>query len=93
MLTMVHVTQVKLLAFEKNDCEAIQSQSAPNIIVKYPGTKVEPLVILACLGQLPLFFREFTHLEVDVSLLHEIALLNASLGFHDEVLGGFARCV
>ena len=86
MLAMVHVTQVKLFALEEDDGEAVEGQSAADIVVEHAGAQVEPLVVLASLGELALFFGEFSHLEVDMGLLHEISLLYTRLRFHDQVL-------
>lgn len=91
MFAMVHVTQVKLFAFEEDDGEAVEGQSAAYIVVEHSGAQVEPLVVLACLGQLALFFGEFSHLEVDMGLLHEISLLYTRLRFHDQVLRRLPR--
>ena len=91
MFSMIHVTQVKLFALEENDGKAVKRQGAAYIVVKHSGAKVEPLVVLACLGELALFFGEFSHLEVDVGLLHEITLLYTRLRFHDQVLRRLPR--
>ena len=91
MFSMIHVTQVKLFTLEENDREAIKGQSTAYIVVKHSGAKVEPLVVLACLGELALFFGEFSHLKVDVGLLHEITLLYTRLRFHDQVLRRLPR--
>ena len=88
---MVHVTQVKLFALEEDDGEAVEGQSAADIVVEHAGAQVEPLVVLASLGKLALFFGEFSHLEVDMGLLHEISLLYTRLRFHDQVLRRLPR--
>ena len=41
---------------------------------------------MAGLSKLSLLLREFTHLEVDMSFFHEVALLDAGLGLHDQIL-------
>ena len=90
MLAVVHVTQVILLALEKDHCQSVQSQGTPDVVVQYSSTQVEPLVILASLCELTLFLVEFSHLEIYVRFFHEVTLLNACLGLHDQVLRGVA---
>ena len=87
MLAMIHVTQIVLLPLEEDDGEAVEGESAPNVIIEYSSTQIEPLVVLAGLGKLSLLLGEFTHLEVDMSFFHEVALLDAGLRLHDQVLG------
>ena len=93
MLSVIHIAQVVLLALEEDHSESVQGQSTSNVIVQHPGTQVESLVVLASLSQLSLLLGELTHLEVDVRLFHEVTLLNACLGLHDQVLGRLARLV
>lgn len=83
---MVHVTQVILLALEKDHCQAIQSQGTADIVVQNPSTQVEPLVILASLCELALFLVELSHLEIYMRFFHEVTLLDACLSLHDQVL-------
>ncbi len=86
MLTVIHVTQVVLLALEEDHSEAVQSKSASNVVVQYTCTQIEALVVLTGLSELALFLRQFTHLEVYVSFFQEVALLDSSFSFHDQVL-------
>ena len=38
MLAMIHVTQIVLLPFEEDNSQAIESQSAPDVIIKHSST-------------------------------------------------------
>ena len=84
---MVHVAQVVLLSLKEDDSEPVQGQGATNIVVEHASTQIEPLVVLTSLRKLALLFREFSHLEVNMRLLHEVALLDACFRFHDQILG------
>ena len=86
VLAMVHVAQVVLLSLKEYYSEAVESKGATYVIIEHSCTQIEPLVVLTCLSKLALLFGQFTHLEIDVSLLHEVTLLNARLRLHDQVL-------
>lgn len=86
MFAMVHVTEVVLLAFEKDNSKPVKCQRAANIVVEHSSTKVEPLVVLTSLSKLALLFGKLAHLKVNMRLLHEVSLLNAGFGLHYQVL-------
>ena len=86
MLTMIHVAQIVLFPLEEDNSEAVESECAPDVIIEHSSTQIEPLVVLAGLSKLTLLLRELTHLEVDMGFFHEVALLDASLGLHDQIL-------
>ena len=93
VLAVVEVAEVELLTLEEDHCQSVKGQCTADIIVQHPCAQVEPLVVLASLCELTLFLRELSHLEVYMGLFHEVTLLDASLGFHDEILGRLSDLV
>ena len=83
MLAMVHVTQIVLLALEEHYSQSIQSECTRNSVVEHSRAEIESLEVLAGLWVVALSLCQLTHLEVDVSLFHEVALLDACLRFQD----------
>ena len=93
VLAVIHVTQIVLFALKEDYGETVQGQGTSDIVVENSCAKVESLVVLTGLSELSLLLGKFSHLEIDMSLLHKVALLDTSLGLHDEVLSGFTSCV